>query len=61
MKSLVGNYKNLNGSPAKACGLGIDFSKPKNFLSMMPLSCALNCLILALRDSAAALVERLTK
>ncbi len=35
--------------------------KIKNFLSMTPLSCALKSLILALSDSAEALVDRFTK
>lgn len=47
----------------KSVWLRINSSEPKrkNFLSIIPLNCALNCLILALSDSAAAFVERWIK
>ena len=35
--------------------------KMKNSISLTPLNCALNALIFALKDSAEALVERLSK
>lgn len=56
---LLDFIKSFFGSPAKVRVYAYNFVnlKRKNFTSTTPLSCALNALILALNDSAAALVD----
>ena len=61
--ALDAEYGRYLGSPVKPCFYPQIFAtlNRKNFTSVTPLSDVLNALILALNDSAEALVERLMK